>query len=101
MHINQLPNILILSLLILASLFGSGCSHAQLASDNFMQPDSLKKITNIGSVYGSWSPDGSKIAFTSHRDGNNEIYVMDTDGSNQINITNNSASDMRPSWSPF
>ena len=25
----------------------------------------------------SWSPDGTKIAFSSDRDGNSEIYVMD------------------------
>ena len=24
-----------------------------------------------------WSPDGTKIAFASYRDGNSEIYVMD------------------------
>jgi Tol biopolymer transport system component len=29
----------------------------------------------------AFSPDGSKIAFTSDRDGNNEIYVMNADGS--------------------
>ena len=29
----------------------------------------------------AWSPDGSKIAFTSNRDGNPEIYVMNRDGS--------------------
>src|SRR5262249_50929506 len=27
-----------------------------------------------------WSPDGRKIAFTSRRDGNDAIYVMDADG---------------------
>ena len=48
----------------------------------------------------SWSPDGSKIAFSSSRDGNYEIYVMDADGSNQTNLTNNSANDSGPSWSP-
>ncbi len=30
-----------------------------------------------------FSPDGTKIAFTSERDGNSEIYVMDADGNNQ------------------
>ena len=37
----------------------------------------------------AWSPDGSKIAFASDRDGNHEIYVMDADGGNQTNLTNN------------
>ena len=42
----------------------------------------------------------SKIAFTSDRDGNAEIYVMDTDGSNPVNLTNHAAPDVRPTWSP-
>ena len=47
-----------------------------------------------------WSPDGTKIAFTSYRDGNFEIYVMNADGSGQTNISNNPAYDFDPSWSP-
>ena len=41
-----------------------------------------------------------KIAFTSVRDGNGEIYVMNADGSSQTNVTNNSAGDTNPAWSP-
>jgi Tol biopolymer transport system component len=41
-----------------------------------------------------------KIAFTSNRDGNQEIYVMNPDGSGQTRLTNNPASDSSPSWSP-
>lgn len=48
----------------------------------------------------AWSPDGSKIAFTSHRDGNNEIYVMAPDGSNPVNLTRNPGDDSYPAWSP-
>ena len=48
----------------------------------------------------SWSPDGTKIAFSSERDGNHEIYVMNTNGSNPTNLTNNAAVDQMPSWSP-
>ena len=33
----------------------------------------------------SWSPDGSRIVFTSHMDDNPEIYIMNADGSNRTN----------------
>ncbi len=42
----------------------------------------------------------AQIAFTSNRDGDYEIYVMDADGGNQLNITNNRHDDWSPSWSP-
>ena len=48
----------------------------------------------------AWSPDGRQIAFTSGRDGNEEIYVMSPDGSNQTNLTNNPADESYPDWSP-
>ena len=41
----------------------------------------------------------AQIAFSSNRDGNTEIYVMDADGKNQRRLTNNPASDHSPSWS--
>ena len=40
------------------------------------------------------------IVFSSNRDGNNEIYVMDASGSNLSRLTNHLASDTHPSWSP-
>ena len=49
----------------------------------------------------SFSPDGSKIAFRSERDGIHEIYVMNVDGTEQIRLTNNSAYDNWPSFSPI
>jgi TolB protein len=35
----------------------------------------------------SWSPDGSRILFTSHRTGGNQAYVMNADGSDQRRLT--------------
>ncbi len=48
----------------------------------------------------SWSPDGSRIAFRTQRDGNDEIYLMNADGSEEMNLTNDPASDWSPVWSP-
>ena len=48
----------------------------------------------------TWSPDGTRIAFMSTRDGNWEIYVMDADGSDMERLTNNTASEYYPAWSP-
>ncbi len=51
-------------------------------------------------VFSAWSPDGTKIAFTSDRDGNFEIYVMNADGRNPTRLTSDPATDNFPAWSP-
>jgi dipeptidyl aminopeptidase/acylaminoacyl peptidase len=47
-----------------------------------------------------WSPDGTKIAFDSTRDGNFEVYVMNADGSDQRRLTDHPAIDANPAFSP-
>ena len=49
---------------------------------------------------GEGGPAAGRIAFTSTRDGNGEIYIMNADGSNVTRLTNNPANDDRPIWSP-
>ena len=36
----------------------------------------------------AWSPDGKRIAYSSERDRNTDIYVMDTNGRNSQKLTN-------------
>lgn len=48
----------------------------------------------------SWSPDGTKIVFRSHREGNEEVYLMNADGSDQHNLSNAPGGDYSPAWSP-
>jgi len=48
----------------------------------------------------TFSPDGERIAFVSHRDGNYEIYLMNADGTDQQRLTHNAASDREPAFSP-
>jgi hypothetical protein len=48
----------------------------------------------------AWSPDHSRIAFQSNRDGNWEIYVANADGSGVRRLTDDDAEDGEPSWTP-
>ena len=48
----------------------------------------------------TFSPDGKRIAFVSHRDGNYEIYLMNADGTDQQRLTHNPAQDREPAFSP-
>ena len=51
----------------------------------------------------AWSPDGSQIAFSSSRNGNVDIYVIDSedsDGSDPRRLTDHGKADKSPAWSP-
>ncbi len=62
----------------------------------------LQQLTNIQSLNTApaWSPDGSKIAFSSNRTGLSQIFTMNADGSNQTQISSGVANDTEPAWSP-
>ena len=46
------------------------------------------------------APPTPKILFTSARDGNYEIYMMNPDGTEQVNLTEHRANDLSAVWSP-
>ncbi len=48
----------------------------------------------------AWSPDGTKIAFTSNRDGLGDIYIMNSDGGNVTRLTYTPARESSSIWSP-
>ncbi|HKR02112.1 MAG TPA: Calx-beta domain-containing protein [Pyrinomonadaceae bacterium] len=49
-------------------------------------------------LFPSWSPDGTRVAFTSDRDGHREIYVVNSDGGQPTRITQGSAANYDPNW---
>ena len=50
--------------------------------------------------HANWSPDSKRIAFTSSRSGDHDIYVMDANGTNQTKLVGDLAPDWDPAWSP-
>ncbi len=64
-------------------------------------PDSLERhYVTRSSEQPARSPDGTRVVFTTFRDGNREIYVMDADGGDPVNLTRHDAYDSDPAWSP-
>lgn len=47
-----------------------------------------------------WSPDGTRIAFTSMRDGRPQAYVINSDGTNPVNLSDKITAESNPAWHP-
>ena len=61
----------------------------------------VRQLTDSGEDSNpAWSPDGTRIAFQSYRDGDWDIYVMGTDGGNVQQLTDDPYRDREPAWSP-
>ena len=68
--------------------------------DRFSYTVSDGTDTDVGTVDVAILGTNGKIAFTSSRDGNTEVYAMNRDGTSQTNISNNAANDFFANWSP-
>jgi len=67
---------------------------------NKIQLTNYQTVENEFNVLPSWSPDGSKIAFSSGVWPNAHIWVMNADGSDRIQLTDGSGYETYPEWSP-
>ena len=54
---------------------------------------------NVSPVFAK-APMTAKILFTSARDGNREVYIMNPDGSEQVRLTQHPENDLNAVWSP-
>lgn len=77
------------------------CNGNIFVSDkNGRTPFNLTQNSGAKNFKPIWFSDGKKIAFTSDRDGNREIYSIDLDGKDLKNLTKHPANDEAPDISP-
>lgn len=61
--------------------------------------DDVQLTSTKNSSDPTWSPDGRQIAFSSHRDGDFDIYLIEIDGPVQKALVKTPLHDWSPSWS--
>jgi Tol biopolymer transport system component len=81
-----------------------GSSVSQLTFPDTVRDVLTNHVKDTTSNYTpAWSPDGTKIVFSSSRDTASHVshlYVMDPNGANVVQLTNAAGDDALPAWSP-
>jgi Tol biopolymer transport system component len=57
-------------------------------------------VDNASNIQAVFSPDRTRIAFSSNRNGNYDIYLMDSDGQRLRRLTSSPAHEGDPAWTP-
>lgn len=84
--------------LSLVFLFQVACTDQKIKS---IEPRTVRLTSDPGEDRSpSWSPDGSRILFSSDRNGDYEIYSITGDGTGLTRITDNPGLDDSPAWGP-
>lgn len=86
---------------------GNFIAYNSVRTDNRLRIVNLQDLSVIESSiaisdlsWASWSPDGTKVLFTSAQDGDEEIYSMNANGTGLTKLTNNTFDDSSPKYSP-
>jgi Tol biopolymer transport system component len=72
-----------------------GSGRRQLTHPKLIEPAGAH-----GDYPGAWSPDASRIVYTSDADGDRELFVMNTDGTEQRRLTHLPGADGADAWLP-
>jgi Tol biopolymer transport system component/DNA-binding winged helix-turn-helix (wHTH) protein len=83
--------------------YSTSSSNINIWRKDLLKPDlpAVKVISSTRQQTGAnYSPDGSRIAFSSDRGGPWNIWMQDSDGSNLVQVTNLADAVYGPNWSP-
>ncbi len=59
------------------------------------------RLNPVGEAYTpTWSPDGTRVAFTGHQNGYTDLYIVDLETEDISRLTTDKYADLQPSWSP-
>ncbi len=75
-------------------------AHLRPAPASTPPPGSVFRLTSdpAQDSEAAWSSDGKRVAFTSNRDGDFDIYVVDADGGNLGRLTDDTFNNGGPTW---
>ena len=81
---------------------GFGLTHSYVGIMNADGTDRIDLTADpaIDEGFPAFSPEGIEVVYTSRRDGNNEIYIMDSSGASPQRLTNDPSDNFAPVWSP-
>ena len=68
--------------------------------DASTKPRQITAVPGDAVMHSSLSPDGTHVAFVSSTTGNSDVWVQNVDGSDLRQLTNDSAAEAWPIWSP-
>ncbi len=98
---NQIPDTSYTARFQIFVMHSDGSNISQLTfPDPAKDPTTGHVLDTTSNFHPAWSPDGTKIAFSSTRDSNPEIYIMNPNGLNVTRLTHDAADDAQPAWSP-
>jgi len=58
------------------------------------------RIGNMDGEGAEYSPDGSKIIYSTYSEGGGDVWIMNADGTNPVKLTTNPSEDWHPRFSP-
>jgi TolB protein len=84
---------------VAAALSAPGLAYER-GADIYVGAANVTRTPRVSEYAPAWSPDGTRLALVSYRDGNAEIYVMSAEGSGARRLTRHRGEDLSPAWSP-